>query len=74
MTVVFATAVVLYLTGSTFGEVEQMVAAVGGLAAVILASATGRIPVRAWIRKLDKQPARRPPAPPRRRPAAPRPP
>ncbi|MER7408374.1 MULTISPECIES: hypothetical protein [Streptomyces] len=54
MTVVFATAVVLYLTGSTFGEVMRMVAAVGGLAAVILASATGRIPVRAWIRKLGR--------------------
>ncbi len=54
MTVVFATAVVLHLAGSSFGEVMRMVAAVGGLAAVVLASVTGRIPVRAWIGKLGK--------------------
>jgi hypothetical protein len=54
MTVVFVAAVVLHLTGSTFGEVVRMVAAVGVLGAAIVASATGRIPVRAWIGKLGK--------------------
>jgi hypothetical protein len=54
MTVVFGTAMLLYLTGATFGEVMRMVAAVGGLAAVILASVTSRISVRGWIRKLGK--------------------
>jgi hypothetical protein len=52
--VVFATAVVLYLTGATFGQAMQWVAAMGALAAVIVASVTGRIPVRAWIRKLGR--------------------
>ena len=52
MTVVFAAAVVLHLTGSTRGEVVRLVGTTGVLAALIVASASGRIPVRAWIRRL----------------------
>ena len=54
MAVVFAAALVMTLTGSTLGEVVRTVAAVGGLAAVILASARGHVPVRTWIGKLGK--------------------
>ncbi|WP_406448695.1 hypothetical protein OH768_54085 [Streptomyces sp. NBC_01622] len=54
MSVVFGVAALLYLTGSTLGEVVQMVAAVGGLGAVIVASATGRIRPLVWIGKLGK--------------------